>query len=58
MKDYAMYKGDKLLFIGSKKEMAIFRKVQERTIEFYCSPTYKKRIAGKANRLDVIRLED
>lgn len=42
-KEYALYKGEKLLGIGTKKELAEMLGVKTSTINFYRSPAYKKR---------------
>ena len=42
-KEYALYKGEKLLGIGTKKELAELLGVKISTINFYQSPAYKKR---------------
>lgn len=42
-KEHALYKGEKLLGIGTVKELAELEKVKEATIHFYASPTYAKR---------------
>ena len=43
IKEYALYKGDELLAIGTIKEIAKNQGVKERTILFYKMPTYLKR---------------
>lgn len=43
MKIYALYKGDKWITDGTKKELADYLGVNERTIYFYSSEVYKKR---------------
>lgn len=56
---YAIYKGDKFLFIGTKKECAEYLKVKERSISFYMSPAYRKRgLEDYGNRIIVIRIND
>ncbi|MCK3935693.1 hypothetical protein HCC45_05025 [Streptococcus suis] len=40
-KEYALYKGDKLLAIGTAKELAERFGVKVSTIHFYKSPTYQ-----------------
>ncbi|MBY4981964.1 hypothetical protein K6V42_06960 [Streptococcus suis] len=51
-KEYALYKGDKLLAIGTEKELAEQFDVKVSTIHFYKSPTYIKRTNEmKARRL-------
>lgn len=43
-KYYAVYKGDKFLFIGTSKECAKFFNVKVKTIQFITTKTYKKRM--------------
>lgn len=51
-KEYALYKGDKLLAMGTAKELADRFGVKVSTIHFYKSPTYIKRTnETKARRL-------
>ena len=58
-KDYALYKGDTFLELGSRKKLAEYLKVSLNTITFYMSPTYKKRAKNEySNRLIVFRIED
>lgn len=54
---YALYKGDEILTIGTKKELALYLGVKERTIHFYSTPTYRKRNKG-GNSYIVIRIDD
>ena len=42
--EYAIYKGDKFIDIGTAKELAEKRNVKPETIEFYASPSYLKRL--------------
>lgn len=56
MKIYALYHGDDYLMQGSKQEIADYLGVKIRTIDFYLSPTYKKRT--NYNGYLVIRVED
>ena len=42
-KEYALYKGEELLAIGTKKELADKFNVKEATITFYMTPTKLKR---------------
>ena len=53
--EYALYKGDELITIGTIKEIAEEMGVQEHTIRFYQSPSYKRR--GKNNRKVLIKIE-
>lgn len=50
-KEYALYKGDKLVVIGTVKEIAKKLDVSEKTVFFFGSPTYKKRTTENARRL-------
>lgn len=51
-KEYALYKGDKLLAIGTAMELAERFGVKVSTIHFYKSPAYIKRTSEtKARRL-------
>lgn len=51
-KTYALYKGEELLEIGTKKELAELLGVKVETISFYGTPAYLKRTnQDKARRL-------
>ncbi len=52
-KEYALYKGEELLAIGTKKELAEKFNVKESTITFYMTPTKLKRSKGKNFRVVV-----
>ena len=54
--EYALYKGDELLAIGTLDELAEFRGVTRNTIYFYSMPTNMKRDHGK--RVVAIKLDD
>ena len=45
-KEYAIYKGDKFLYMGTVKECAKHFNVEERTIYFYSTKAHKKRVSG------------
>lgn len=55
MKEYALYKGDKFIDIGTKEYLAELLNVKKETIEFYASPTYSKRT--KENAYVVVKIE-
>lgn len=57
MKEYALYKGEKCLAIGTIKEIATQMKIKIKTIYFYKSPTYKKRCKGSFKRRTLIELD-
>lgn len=52
-KEYALYKGEELLAIGTKKELAERFNVKEKTISFYMTPTKLKRNKGNNCRVVV-----
>jgi len=43
-KIFALYKGEKVIDIGTAKELAKKCNVKPETIEFYASPSYLKRL--------------
>lgn len=57
--EYALYKGDKFLALGTKEELAEYLGCKEKTINFYRTKTYQKRIEKSQNeRYIVIKVED
>lgn len=57
MKEYALYKGEECLAIGTIEEIAKKMGVKKRTIYFYSMPTYKKRVKAGKNRRELITLD-
>lgn len=57
MKEYALYKGEECLAIGTLKEIAEKMKVKVKTIYFYTTPTYKRRCKKSNNRLTMVCLD-
>lgn len=57
IKVYAMYKGEECLGIGTIKELAAQFNVKIKTIKFYTTPTYKKRVKKAKNRRELILIE-
>ena len=54
-KTYALYKGDKLLGIGTAQELAELTGVSVGTIHYYNTPTYQRRTnPDRARRLIAI----
>lgn len=52
---YALYRGEKFLAIGTKKELAELLNVKVETVSSYATPSYKKRInEAKSRRLVLI----
>ena len=49
--DYALYKGEELLAIGTIKEIAEQMEVKYRTIMYYKTPSQKKRAKGNSRIL-------
>lgn len=56
--EYALYKGDDLLVMGTIAEIAQFTGAKQNTIRFYGTPTYKKICKGGRHRRELIRLEE
>ena len=55
-KEYALYKDEECLAIGTIKEIAEKMKVKYRTIYFYTMPTYKRRCKNSKKRLTMVCL--
>ena len=61
MKEYALYKGEQILSIGSIKEIAIDQSIKTSTVRFYGCSAYLKRVAArkKSNKYKIlISLDD
>lgn len=61
LKEYAIYKGESLICIGTVQECAQHLGVLPRTILFYKAPSYRKRVASRKkarNYLTVTALEE
>lgn len=46
-REFALYKGENFIRFGTKKQLAEFLGVKERTICFYRPPTYVSRTEGR-----------
>lgn len=59
-KEYALYKGDTFIDLGTKKYLAEKMGVKISTIHFMTTPAYKKRIKDEdySNAYICIRIED
>lgn len=57
-KYYALYKGDDIITIGTKEQLAIYLGVREKTITYYASPIYYRRIKGKRNSIYCVKIEE
>ncbi|MEN2765749.1 hypothetical protein [Ornithinibacillus xuwenensis] len=60
MKEYAVYKGDEFLCLGTAIECADKLGVKADTIVYYTSPAYQRKLAKRnaVNPIIVIKLED
>lgn len=59
--EYALYKGDELLSIGTAKQIAADLKVLPATIMFYGTKTYQRRLEKRKtvrNARILVKLED
>lgn len=54
MTEYALYKGDEFIMIGTLKELSEYLRVKKDTVYFYSMPAYQKR--SKGNAIVVIKL--
>jgi hypothetical protein len=57
MTEYAVYKGDELIIIGTLKECAERLNISEQLVKYYSYPPQKKRSDGK-DKILVERLDD
>lgn len=48
--EYAIYKGENLLAIGTERQLARELCVKVETIKFYRSPAYQRRLAERKKR--------
>lgn len=59
MDQYAIYKGDTFLYMGTRKECASYLNVRENTVYFYTTPTYMRRVKDEySQRIIVIKIEE
>lgn len=57
MYEYAIYKGDDLIIIGTRQECADELGVKPDTISYYCSPAYRKKLEKRGGGLSAIIAE-
>lgn len=55
---YALYKGDKYIFGGTREEIAKYLGVKPNTVSFYSKPAYLKRIKNIKDRYEVMKVDD
>lgn len=53
---YALYKGEELIAMGTMLQITFKTGVKLRTIQFYKTPTYKKRCKNSKNRRELIKI--
>ncbi len=61
MKEYALYKGDEFLSVGTAKEIAKEVGVKPKTVMYYGTNAYKRKLAKRKNSKNakiLIKLED
>ena len=58
IKEYALYKGDKFLMIGTINEISAAYNIKPSTVKFYGNPSYKKRRKNGEDYLLLIEIED
>lgn len=61
VKEYAVYKGDEMICIGSMAECADHMGVKIETIQFYLTPSHQKRVAKRKRSrkaISITRLDD
>ena len=60
-KIYTLYKGDKFVSVGTKKEIANELNIKIETVTYYGTPAYKKRAkknkTDKNNRYELVELK-
>ena len=57
-KYYALYRGDKFLFLGTRKEVAEYMGIRHKSVTFYGTPTYLKRIKNYNKCYIVVKIEE
>lgn len=55
---YAIYRGDKFIDLETKYQLAEKLNVSPKTINYYSTPMYKKRVKNYEKRLLAIKVED
>lgn len=56
LNEYALYKGEEILQIGTISEIAKSEGILQKSVRFLMTPTYKKRTKSK-NRRTLVKLE-
>lgn len=61
MTEYALYKGDEIIGIGTAKELAEKLGIKPETIRWYATPSQKKRVAAAAdpeNQMIAVKIDE
>jgi len=58
IKEYALYRGDTFLMIGTIDEIAKAYNIKPSTVRFYASSSYKKRRENNKDYLVLVEIED
>lgn len=61
MTEYALYKGEDIIGIGTAKELAEKLGIKPETIRFYATPTQKRRAAAAAdpeNQMIAVKIDE
>jgi len=59
--EYAVYKGDEFICVGTIKECARYMDVLPETVRYYTTPAYQRRLAKRKNAqnyITVIKIEE
>ena len=55
---YALYRGDELIDVGTKKEIAERRNIKPSTVSYLTTPSYQKRLKPGSQALRAYRIDD
>lgn len=55
---YAVYRGDKFIDLGTKYQLAKKLNVSPETVDYYSTPTYRKRIKNYEKGLLAIKIKE
>lgn len=61
MAEYALYKGDEIIGIGTAKELAEKLGIKPETIRWYATPSQEKRVAAAAdpeNQMIAVKIDE
>ena len=62
LSEYAVYKGDEFICIGTRRELAKIFNVKKKTVQFWSTPANKRRLAsrknGKSQGILAVKIED